>query len=196
MNFPTDSARLADAFRYATELHADQKRKGTERPYLSHLLAVAGLVVENGGDEDQTIAALLHDGPEDRGGLETLATIRERFGDRVADLVSDCSDTFEEPKSEWRLRKKQYIEHAGKQASLDALLVSLADKVHNLGCIERDFRHLGDRIWERFAADRVQVLWYYESLHGVYKERLGESQKVLITELRRLLRVLHRAGVG
>ena len=105
------SARFEDALAYAAHLHAGQPRKDTAIPYVAHLLAVCSLVLEDGGDEDEAIAALLHDGPEDAGGHETLEEIRRRFGDRVADIVADCSDTFETPKPPWRERKEAYLAH-------------------------------------------------------------------------------------
>lgn len=178
------SNRISEAFTYAAQLHRDQKRKGTEIPYLSHLMAVAALVQEHGGDEDHVIAALLHDGPEDQGGEETLDEIRRRFGDRVADIVEACSDTFEEPKPPWEARKQTYLHHL-ESASEDTLLVSLADKVHNLGCIARDYREHGDDLWSRFKTGREGTLWYYEQLLGVYEERSSAQFERLIAQLRR-----------
>ena len=104
------TGRFAEAFEYAAELHREQTRKGSEIPYLSHLMAVASLVMENGGDEDQAVAALLHDGPEDQGGRATLKEIRRRFGERVASIVEGCTDTFESPKPRWKPRKLGYLE--------------------------------------------------------------------------------------
>src|SRR5664280_1750964 len=92
-------------------------------PYVAHLLAVASIVMEAGGSEDEAIAALLHDGPEDQGGEKTLAEIRARFGDEVADIVSNCSDTFEDPKPPWAERKRKYLEHL-RNADIGTLLVS------------------------------------------------------------------------
>src|SRR3954468_6220979 len=100
--------RFDDAFQYAHTLHQEQTRKGTAIPYVSHLLSVAALVIEHGGNEDQAIAALLHDAPEDQGGAKTLADIRVRFGDAVANIVSDCTDSWTEPKLDWRPRKEAY----------------------------------------------------------------------------------------
>src|SRR5439155_17493639 len=124
------SRRLQDALLYAAEVHVDQVRKGTDIPYVIHLLAVAALVGDYGGTEDQVIAALLHDAPEDQGGLARLEEIRQRFGDAVADIVQGCSDTFETPKPPWRKRKEDYLAHV-KQAPMTIVLVSAADKVHN-----------------------------------------------------------------
>lgn len=181
--------RLTEAFDYASELHRKQKRKGTDIPYLSHLMAVAALVQEHGGDEDQVIAALLHDGPEDQGGEAILAEIRERFGGRVAEIVEGCSDTFEEPKPPWQARKETYLSHLAS-APDDTLLISLCDKVHNLGCIVRDFRAHGDALWSRFKAGRDGTLWYYEQLLDVYEKRATPQFESLIAKLRRSLEEL------
>jgi len=184
------SERLADAFAYAVRLHAGQRRNGTEIPYVSHLMAVAALVQENGGGEDQVIAALLHDGPEDQGGEVTLAEIEARFGPRVATIVRECSDTFEEPKPPWLERKRDYLRHL-ETASEETLLVSVADKVHNLGCIARDFREHGDELWGRFNADRDGVVWYYGKLLKVYDEREQPQLESLIGEMTRSLAELN-----
>ena len=159
--------RFVDAVGEAVRLHAGQARKGNGVPYLSHLLAVAGLVLEHGGDEDQAIAALLHDGPEDQGGQETLDHIRERFGTRVANIVAACSDTFETPKPPWRARKEAYIAHLSELSDAegaDVWPVSLADKVHNARSIVGDLRTFGPATMERFTGRRDGTLWYYSTL--------------------------------
>ena len=179
--------RFAEALAYARELHFSQKRKGTQIPYIAHLLAVAAIVLEHGGDEDQAIAALLHDGPEDQGGQATLEEIERRFGRRVAGIVASCSDTFEQPKPEWEERKSAYIAHVGEAPSNDFLLVSLADKVHNLDSIRRDYQNLGAEVWKRFKKPKEKTLWYYESLYEAYVLRMGESHPALLRELRRSL---------
>ncbi|MBA2344583.1 MAG: HD domain-containing protein, partial [Rubrobacter sp.] len=131
--------KFEQALTYASIVHAAQRRKGTETPYITHLLAVAAIVGENGGTENEIIAALLHDAPEDQGGKERLADIRTRFGDEVADIVEACSDTFEIPKPPWRGRKEAYIAHI-REASASARLVSAADKLHNARSILSDYR--------------------------------------------------------
>jgi (p)ppGpp synthase/HD superfamily hydrolase len=140
--------RFKDALDYALELHNDQQRKGSDTPYAAHLLAVASLVLEDGGDEEQAIAALLHDAPEDQGGLETLEAIRQRFGDRVADIVHGCTDTYESPKPPWRQRKENYLEHL-QIAPEEVRRVSLADKLHNARSILTDLLRSGEVVWER-----------------------------------------------
>src|SRR5882672_4990026 len=106
--------RLQRAFRYAAEKHAGQTRKKTAVPYLSHLIAVASLVLEAGGDEDLAIAALLHDVVEDCGGAPVLKAIRKRFGKRVAKIVDGCTDSDSFPKPPWLERKQTYISHLKK----------------------------------------------------------------------------------
>ena len=118
--------RFDAAVALARDLHDGQVRKGTETPYLSHLLAVASIVLEAGGSEDEAIAALLHDAAEDAGGRATLATIRERFGDEVAAIVDACTDTYEEPKPDWSARKQAYLAHLEDPATTDGALLRLA----------------------------------------------------------------------
>jgi len=161
------SKRFEEALVYATRLHAGQVRKGTDIAYVSHLLAVASLVMEAGGDEDEAIAALLHDGPEDQGGLETLHEIRARFGERVADIVAACSDTFEAEKPPWKARKQAYLDHL-PGADEATRLVSCADKLHNARAILADYRQHGESLWDRFNAGREDVLWYYSELVRIF----------------------------
>ena len=169
---PRLTSKFVEAVAYAHEKHKDQTRKGSEIPYLGHLLSVAGFVIEADGTETEAIAALLHDAPEDQGGEATLAEIREKFGDDVAGIVKECSDTFETPKPPWRERKANYIRHLS-EASDSALLVSLADKLHNARAILRDYHDIGDELWQRFSVkDPQQHLWYYRSLHDVYAQRV------------------------
>ncbi len=185
--------RLAEAFAYAVELHGDQVRKQAagEDPadgvtYISHLMAVAALVLEHGGDEDEAIAALLHDGPEDQGGEETLGEIRERFGDGVAGIVEECSDTFEQPKPEWWTRKRLYHQEL-RTGSPSALLVSAADKAHNAGATLEDVRELGESVWKRFRMGREGSLWNYASLLEIYRERGPGKARRLVDRLERTL---------
>jgi (p)ppGpp synthase/HD superfamily hydrolase len=162
--------RFIDALTYAADLHKTQARKGTEVPYVSHLLAVASLVLEHGGDEDTTIAALLHDAVEDQGGEPILREIASRFGARVAGIVSACSDTDATPKPPWKARKAAYI-HSIAHKDDAALLVSLADKVHNARCILRDYRVVGESVWQRFTGGREGQLWYYKELRDAFRRR-------------------------
>ena len=167
--------RYDDAFALARELHVHDLRKGTEIPYLSHLMAVSALVLEFGGDEDQAIAALLHDAAEDHGGEERLVRIGEQFGPRVREFVAGCSDSLQpegRAKEDWRTRKERYLARLESKDE-DVLLVSLADKIHNARAIAADYRALGETLWERFAPrTRDDQLWYYRSLADVFNRRL------------------------
>jgi (p)ppGpp synthase/HD superfamily hydrolase len=183
------SSRLAAAFAYAEEIHRGQTRKKTRAPALSHLMAVASLVLENGGDEDEAIAALLHDGPEDCQGAETLREIDDRFGDRVAQIVLGCTDSMQIPKPPWQKRKADYIAHL-PAADESTLLVSLADKVHNVGSLVVGYRQLGEELWDRFSANRDQSLWYYESLLAVFQKADIDRCAVLVETLERSLNEL------
>jgi (p)ppGpp synthase/HD superfamily hydrolase len=185
--------RFVDAVRMAVDLHAHQSRKGTRIPYLSHLLAVAGLVLENGGDEDQAIAALLHDGPEDQGGESTLAEIGARFGPRVRDIVAACSDTFETPKPPWQARKEAYIAHLAALTpaeGADVWPVSLADKVHNARTIVSDLRVVGPATLDRFTGGRTGTVWYYRTLSELFSKLvpgpLADELARLVAEMRTL----------
>jgi (p)ppGpp synthase/HD superfamily hydrolase len=156
------SQRFDQALAWASELHRDQKRKGGRVPYIAHLLAVAALVLEAGGDEDEAIAALLHDAVEDQGGAPTRAAIEERFGPRVAAIVDGCTDTDETPKPPWKARKVAYLE-ALAQADDSVRLVVGADKLHNATCTLHDLRREGPAVWDRFRG-RDNAIWYYRSV--------------------------------
>ncbi len=184
------SPRFESAFSVAASLHATQVRKGTGTPYIAHPLAVASLVLEHGGTEDEAIAALLHDAVEDQGGLPTLQRIRDQFGDAVADIVAECTDTFEDPKPEWRQRKEIYIASIPKK-SRSARLVSLADKLHNSRAILSDYHQTGDALWERFRGKKEGTLWYYRSLAQAFQnsgpEPLATEFRSVVAELDRLV---------
>lgn len=164
--------RFDGALVYASQIHRDQVRKGTNIPYISHLLGTAAIALENGADEDQAIAALLHDAVEDQGGAARLADIRIQFGDRVAEIVEHCTDTDIEPKPPWRARKEAYIANLAHKP-ISSLAVSLADKTHNAGAIVTDLNHIGDAVWDRFKGGRDGTLWYYRSLASVFQSLLA-----------------------
>ncbi len=155
--------RFQRAFELALSLHAGQTRKGTDIPYISHLISVAALVMENGGDEDQAIAGLLHDAVEDSGGLPTLALIRDQFGERVAEIVDGCTDSYALPKPPWRARKEEYLAHLTTSRP-DTRLVSLADKLHNARSLLFDVQRYGPVVWDRFNGGKTGSLWYYRAL--------------------------------
>jgi len=183
------SRRLAEAFAFAERIHRGQTRKKTQAPALSHLMAVTSLVLENGGDEEEAMAALLHDGPEDCAGRKTLDEIRGRFGDRVAHIVEGCTDSMETPKPPWQERKSRYMAHL-PAADESILLVSLADKVHNVRSLVVEHRLVGEALWQRFSASREQSLWYYESLLRIFEEADWTRGAVLVQELARALEEL------
>jgi (p)ppGpp synthase/HD superfamily hydrolase len=200
----TDATVLTDRFDrallYATHVHGGQVRKGTPIPYVAHLLAVAATVLEYDGSEDMAIAALLHDAVEDQGGEPRLSDIRNRFGDRVADIVRSCSDTVVnssagQPKEDWHTRKKRYVEHLNL-VDQDTLLVSLSDKIHNARSILRDLRkpEIGKAVWDRFKNSRKDTLWYYRELAKSFRKRLkDQSAKMqLADELSEIVDVLER----
>jgi GTP pyrophosphokinase len=156
------STRFEEALVLATCLHADQTRKGTAIPYISHLLAVTAIVLEHGGNEDEAIAALLHDAIEDQGGATTREEIRRQFGDRVVEIVDGCTDTDVMPKPPWRARKEAYLAHIS-EATPSVRLVSAADKLHNARAILEDYRIVGEALWKRFNGGKEGTLWYYRS---------------------------------
>ena len=182
------SRRFDEAFAYAHEVHADHVRKGNGVPYIGHLMGVASIVIDDGGSEDEAIAALLHDAPEDRGGRARLEEIRTRFGAAVAKIVEDCTDSWTTPKEPWAERKQRYAEHA-KALAPSSLRVSAADKVHNGYAILRDLRNVGDKVWERFNARPDDILAYYQSLVRSYRESGGGR---LVDELDRIVRAIER----
>ena len=151
------------AFVFAAEKHAGQTRKASTIPYIAHLMGVASLVLEFGGDEDMAIAALLHDVVEDCGGAPMLKEVRRKFGSRVAKIVDGCTDSDSERKPPWRERKERYIRHL-KDADTDTRLVSAADKLNNVRSILADYREVGESVWARFHGGRDGTLWYYRAL--------------------------------
>jgi hypothetical protein len=181
--------RLEKAFAEACDLHRAQCRKGTTIPYVSHLMSVAALVLENGGDEDEVIAALLHDAAEDQGGKKTLERIRQQFGDRVAGIVDGCTDTYEDPKPPWKARKEAYLRHL-PVAPHSVRLVAAADKLHNARCVLADYRAIGEELWERFKRPRKDTLWYHRAVTDALKKAgsnpLVEELDRVVTELERL----------
>lgn len=193
---PILSDRFAEAAKWAAQIHNDQVRKGHNIPYVSHLFAVASLVLEDGGDEDQAIGGLLHDSIEDD--KATPDEIRERFGEDVLAIVEACSDSVGSPKPPWRDRKTAYIAHLLDPHTSDAALrVSNADKVHNARCILGDYRIVGEELWSRFnqdAASAAAQLWYYEQLADAFTQRRGDTP--LARELASLVSQLRSEALG
>jgi (p)ppGpp synthase/HD superfamily hydrolase len=187
---PPLGKRFYAALAYAARIHATQLRKGTTRPYVSHLLGVASLVLNHGGDEDEAIAALLHDAVEDQGGQPRLREIRRRFGPRVARIVEDCSESDTDPKPPWLQRKQFYLRNL-RRADSSALLVSAADKLYNASEILSDLRLHGDSVWERFDGKKKGTLWYYHEVVEILRKK-GPSE--LVNELERVVRQLKSAS--
>jgi hypothetical protein len=189
------SPKFDMALQYAVHVHAHQVRKVSGTPYIAHLLGVASIALENGANEGEAIAALLHDAGEDAGGEGRIGDIRLRFGDAVADIVQGCTDAVVIPKPPWRKRKEDYIAHV-PTASASTRLVSASDKLYNARAILADFRQLGDKVWTRFTGGREGTLWYYRSLVTAFRQA-GNSP--LIDELDRIvtqLESLVSAGSG
>ncbi|MCW8087672.1 HD domain-containing protein [Sabulicella glaciei] len=181
-------ASLADAAALALRLHADQTRKGTEIPYIAHLLSVSALVLEHGGDEEQAIAGLLHDAIEDCG-VQHEAAIEQQFGPRVAAIVRACTDAETLPKPPWRARKEAYLAHLA-HADADSLLVSACDKLHNARAIVDDLHEHGPAMMSRFNAGLEGTLWYYRALAEVFDRllpgRLAQELARAVGEMERL----------
>lgn len=190
-----DRRRLAEALDWALERHAGASRKGTGSPYASHVIQVAGLVMEHGGDADQIVAALLHDVVEDTD--STIEDVDSRFGPSVSRIVADCTDTLPgdtpDRKSSWQQRKERHLDHL---LAIDdrSALVAACDKRHNLEAIVADLRREGPATLERFnARTPAAVLWYYgeavDRLRATLPPRLEADLDQLLGELRRLLGV-------
>jgi len=193
---PVEGADLvARAERYARAVHAGQVRKGTGAPYFeAHLAEVARIVAEDGGTPVQVAAAYLHDAAEDHGGQALLDQLRSAFGDEVADIVADCSDslvdtTAGEAKAPWRGRKEAHLEALA--AVPDASLVVIAaDKLHNASSILDDHERLGDELWPRFTTGRAEdQRWYLGAVARLLAERLPGHPTVV-----RLQEVVRRLG--
>lgn len=164
---PTLGSRFEDALLYAMHVHGGQLRKGGNVPYTAHLLGVCALVLEDGGDEDEAIAALLHDAVEDQGGAERLEDIRSRFGERVAKIVEACTDAVDRTDLSSDERKRMAIDALPKKDD-SALRVSLADKLYNARAMLRDYQQVGDELWERFNVGRDGQLAYYRQLADAF----------------------------
>ncbi|MGA9305170.1 MAG: HD domain-containing protein [Candidatus Sulfotelmatobacter sp.] len=182
--------RFLRAFQFAAEKHSGQTRRASSIPYIAHLMGVASLVLEFGGDEDLAIAALLHDVVEDCGGAPMLKEVRRKFGSRVAKIVDGCTDSDTEPKPPWRPRKEAYIQHL-RSADAETRLVSAADKLNNVRSILSDHREVGESIWDRFNGGREGTLWYYRAL---LEEFLRGEPSRLIRELELAVRELEASA--
>lgn len=193
------TARFDEALVYASRLHSAQTRKGTGVPYVAHLLGVASIALEHGADEDEAIAALLHDAIEDQSnGGRTRAEILERFGARVLAVVEGCTDAEGEPgvaKPPWRARKEAYVQHVGT-APASTRLVSAADKLHNARALLADYHAVADALWDRFSGSKKGTLWYYRALVEAFRRADAADEtrdlSLLVEELDRVVTELER----
>jgi len=199
---PADWLLLSDRFtravEYARTLHIE-RRKGTEIPYMAHLLGVASLVMGESGrvdfpvTEDMVIAALLHDTVEDHGGAPRLKDVEFNFGANVARMVEALSDTLAEDafqKEKWEVRKKTYVDRL-RDGPPDVQLISAADKLYNAQSILTDYRRIGDEIWRRFKRGRDEQLWYFHELLKVFRNSAGNE---IVDELERVVGELERVS--
>ncbi len=189
---PPLGRRFEAALVFAHRLHARQTKKGTGVPYIAHLLGVTSIVLNAGADEDTAIAALLHDGPEDQGGIPVLRRIERKFGKRVAAMVDACTDTYEHPKPAWRQRKEQYVASVASKTD-EARLVSAADKLHNSRQILEDHRQIGDAVFDRFTGKKQGTLWYYRALVQAFR---CAGSNAVVEELDRVVTELERCAGG
>lgn len=188
INKPLLGDRFEKALIYAFQLHSNQFRKGSGIPYISHLMSVAALVLEDGGDENQAIAALLHDAIEDQGGDRTRQEIKAKFGDEVSSIVEGCTETDLTPKPPWRQRKLASIAKLS-QVSTEVRRVMLADKLHNARSILADWHRSGEDVWQRFKGGKDGTLWYFES---IVKAVPQQDNSFLAAELGRVVNQLNK----
>jgi (p)ppGpp synthase/HD superfamily hydrolase len=186
------SEKFARALAYAERLHARQRRKATNKPYIAHLMSVTSIVVAYGGDEEMAVAALLHDAVEDQGGLPRLREIQRKFGARVARIVDGCTDSYTEPKPPWLERKRNYIARVAREPG-DTRLVSAADKLSNARDILQDVRIDGDAAFDRFLGKKEGTLWYYRSLVTAFR---NAGNGPLVDELDRVVTELERIAIS
>jgi len=192
------SSRFSSAVDYARILHIE-RRKGTDIPYMAHLLGVAAQVMGEAGHadvtEDMVIAALLHDAAEDHGGQLRLDDIEHNFGSDVAQMVESLSDSLAEDSSKkapWRERKENYLKRLRREQP-DVLLISAADKLYNARSILDDYRKIGPEVWKRFKRGRKHQLWYFRELLKVFK---AAGKNRIVAELERVTDKLERISAG
>jgi (p)ppGpp synthase/HD superfamily hydrolase len=182
------SSRFTNALLYAAELHSTQQRKVSGEPYLAHLLGAAAIVLDFGGNEDEAIAALLHDAIEDQGGRAVREEILRRFGEKVTTIVDGCTDADTNPKPPWRPRKEAYLARL-RTASPSIRRVVAADKLHNLRSLTREYRRQGENLWKYFQGGREGTLWYHQTVVEILQ---SSGDPLLVEELQRSLEELMR----
>jgi (p)ppGpp synthase/HD superfamily hydrolase len=191
----SSSNTFGNALAFAAKLHGKQTRKGSDTPYISHLLAVTAITLDHGATENEAIAAVLHDAVEDQGGQATLEEIRRRFGDQVASIVAACSDTDESPKPPWRERKEAYVARL-RTEPYSVRLVVAADKLHNVRDVLRSYRIHGDDLWSHFKGGRDGTIWYYGAVVDALNQAATSDEKqlnALIQEISDSLSMLKQA---
>lgn len=188
------SERFLVALDAAARMHAAQRRKGSQIPYASHLMGTCAIALEHGADEDEAIAALLHDTIEDIEPTDAARRAVAAFGDRVLAIVEGCTDADTHPKPPWRGRKERYIAHLA-EADASVLLVSAADKLHNARSLLADLRELGDELWDRFTASRGETLWYYRACLDAFRANPAHRPQ-LVAELERTVTELERVAAA
>ena len=175
------------ALKVASKAHRDQVRKGTDIPYISHPVAVAMIIGEYTTDGDVIVAGILHDVLEDvRPSIYSEADMRGDFGDNITDIVKDVSEdkTAGEPEKPWIERKKGYLAHLNDVENEKSLIVSTADKIHNLTDILEEYKKAGDGIWQKFNASKDDELWFYsEFLKIIERKQIPEQMKVALASL-------------
>jgi (p)ppGpp synthase/HD superfamily hydrolase len=184
------SSRLIDALGVAARLHAMQRRKGSEIPYLAHLLGTCSIALDYGADEDEAIAALLHDAIEDVQPTEDARAAVAKFGERVLHIVEGCTDSDQHPKPPWHARKQAYVNHVA-EADASVLLVSSADKLHNARSVVADLRQHGASTWDRFTGGQDGSLWYYRALVDAFRANPAHHSP-LVDELDRTVTEMER----
>ena len=189
------STRFDHALLFASQVHREQDRKKSGIPYISHLLGVASIVLDYGGDEEMGIAALLHDAVEDHGGRPMLKVIDRIFGARVAKIVDGCTDSYvEDPKKKesWERRKFRYLRRV-RHEDAETRFVSAADKLYNARAILDDYRKIGPQVWTRFKRGRKHQLWYFRELLKVFK---AAGKNRIVAELERVTDKLERISAN
>jgi len=182
------------AIKFVAEAHQGQYRKGTNIPYISHLMNVMKTLCENGCDKEIITAGILHDVVEDTS--VTIEQVERLFGKRVATLVAGASEpehmrNGKDGKTSWRLRKQHTIEFILHEATLDQMLVTCADKLDNAEAIRQDLTQIGEKIWERFNAPKSDQQWYYTSLAAAFEKRSAEFGEPLSKLSQRLTKTIN-----
>lgn len=189
------TVRLFTALQLAFKLHGRDGRKGCQVPAMAHLLSVCALVQTDGGDEDEAIAALLHDALEDKADIITREDIAQMFGDKVLAIVEISTDTPADftggAKPPWQVRKQYYLDRV-RHTDPALLRVTVADKIDNARAILADHRRIGEEVWERFNAPREKILWYYTEALNAYRHAgvtspLLDDLQILVREMRQVI---------